>query len=131
MRFWPRSRSRTARRDLSLPAALGVGSKACDLELEFSADSPLTISLFGLDLEYRPGVGLVSGELTAPVKGEDGLVKLRLLYDTLSVEAFADSGSVFLGLGYIQDRSLNTLRLTGPGTLRRLELRELGAFWEE
>ncbi len=125
------NRSRTARRDLSLPAALGVGSKACDLELEFSADSPLTVSLFGLDLEYRPGVGLVSGELTAPVKGENGLVKLRLIYDTLSVEAFADSGSVFLGLGYIQDRSLNTLRLTGPETLRRLELRELGAFWEE
>ncbi len=124
-------RSRTVQRDLSLPAALKVGSKACDIELEFSAELPLTLSLFGLDLEYRPGAGLVSGEHTAPVQGEEGLVKLRIIFDTMSAEVFADSGSLFLGLGYIQDRSLNTLRLTGPGRINRLELRELGAFWEE
>ena len=124
-------RSRVSRTDLPLPAAFPVRSKACDLELEFAADAPVSLSLFGLELAYRPGEGLIAGERTAPVRGEGGLVKLRLLFDTLSAEVFADSGSVFLGLSCIQDRSLDTLRLTGPGTVRHLELRELGAFWEE
>ena len=107
-----------------------VESKACDLELEFPADSALTLSLFGLEMKYEAGA-LTCGEKHAQVQGEAGLVRLRVLFDTLSAEIFADSGSVFLGMGYIQDRALNTLSLTGSGTLRRLDLRELGKFWAD
>ena len=123
--------SRFSQEEATLPVSRRVESKACDLELEFDGANPLKLSLFGLELEYRPGEGLRSGERAAPVKGENGRVNLRILFDTMSAEVFADSGSVFMGLGYIQDRTLNTLRVTGPGTVRRLELRELGAFWEE
>ena len=112
------------------PVKLPVESKACDLELEFPADASLALSLFGLELNYASGA-LTCGEKSAPVRGENGLVHLRILMDTLSAEIFGDSGSVFLGIGYIQDRSLNTLRLSGTGTVRRLTLRELGRFWEE
>lgn len=128
-------RSAQALEDLPLdpaePVKLPVKSKACDLELEFPADTALSLSLFGLELGYDPAAGtLTCGEKAAPVTGENGLVRLRILLDTLSAEIFADSGSVFLGMGYIQDRSLDTLRLTGTGTVRRLTLRELGQFWE-
>ena len=115
--------------DPAEPVQLPAGSKACDLELEFPADTALSLSLFGLEMTYEAGA-LACGEKSAPVLGEEGLVRLRILLDTLSAEIFADSGSVFLGMGYIQDRSLDTLRLTGTGTVRRLTLRELGQFWE-
>ena len=127
-------KSTLTREELSLrPEAAAVQrleSKACDLELEFPADASLTLSLFGLELNYASGA-LTCGGKSAPVRGENGLVHLRILMDTLSAEVFGDSGSVFLGIGYIQDRSLNTLRLSGTGTVRRLTLRELGRFWEE
>ncbi len=106
-----------------------VESKACDIELEFPSDTALTLSLFGLELGYDPVGSLTCGEIQAPVQGENGFVRLRILMDTLSTEIFADSGSVFLGIGYIQDRSLDTLTVSGTGTLRRLALRELGRFW--
>ena len=126
-------RSSRVREDLSLspeaPVKERVESKACDLELEFSADTVLTLSLFGLELRYEAGA-LTCGEKRAPLRGEGGMIRLRVLLDTLSAEIFGDSGSVFLGIGHIQDRSLDTLRLTGSGTVRRLAVRELGPFWE-
>ena len=127
-------KSTLTREELSLrpetAAVQRLESKACDLELEFPADASLALSLFGLELNYASGA-LTCGGKSAPVRGENGLVHLWILIDTLSAEIFGDSGSVFLGIGYIQDRSLNTLRLSGTGTVRRLTLRELGRFWEE
>ena len=126
--------SRRTREDLPLspeaPVKERVESKACDLELEFPADTALSLSLFGLKLEYDPAAGTMTcGKNSAPLRGEGGLIRLRVLFDTLSAEIFGDSGSVFLGIGYIQDRSLRTLSITGKGTLSRLTLRELGRFW--
>ena len=112
------------------PLRQRIAGKACDLELEFPADTALSLSLFGLELRYDPGAGILAcGEKSAPLRGEGGLVCLRIFLDTLSAEIFGDSGSVFLGIANIQDRSLDTLRLTGTGTVRRLTVRELEPFW--
>ena len=66
-------RSRNTLEDLTLdpaePVKLPVGSKACDLELEFSADAAVTLSLFGLELRFAPESGLTCGEKNAPVRG--------------------------------------------------------------
>lgn len=107
-----------------------VESRACDLELRFAPDTALRLSLFGLELCYEPETGLLRcGERSAPVRGEAGEVHLRILLDTLCAEVFGDSGSVFLGISYIQDRGLDRLSLLGSGSIRRLELRELDRFW--
>ena len=129
-------RSRTAPEALTLdpekPVKRRVSGKACDLSLEFPADTALSLSLFGLGLQYDPlARTLTCGNSSAPLPGEGGRVSLRIIFDTMSAEVFGDSGSVFLGVSHIQDRSLDTLTLTGSGPVDRLELRELGQFWAE
>ena len=106
-----------------------VEGKALDLNLTFPAETELTFSLFGLELRYGAGC-LSCGDKRAPASGEDGSVTLRIILDSMSAEIFADSGSVFMGMEYIQDRSLNTLTLTGSGRVERLEAHELNRFWE-
>ena len=112
------------------PFKYKVGSKACDIILTAGCTSDLRFSLFGLDIEYLAEKELLRcGECEAPVSGEGGLLTLRVIYDTLSAEIYADSGSVFMGIANIQDSTLDTLLLTGSAVIKQLLISGLGPFF--
>lgn len=110
------------------PLRCPVGSKACDVTVSIAAGDPWQISLFGLALRYDPRQMLLTcGDRSAPVAGTSGLVTLRILYDTICAEIFADEGSVFMGMTYIQDSMLNNLTISSRqarvAALRAAELK--------
>lgn len=57
---------------------------------------------------------------------------IRLIIDTINTEIFADSGSVFMGMTYMQDYNLNTLSITSDGAIDKIgiDIAELNAFWQ-
>lgn len=129
------SSSRTlglTRVDAAHPLTQMVDRKACDVTLRVKAGASFRVALFGLCIEYDASARqLRCGEKAAPVTGENGTVALRILYDTLSAEIFADSGSVFLGMTYIQDANLSTLTITSEAAeVESLTVAEMKPFYE-
>lgn len=118
--------------DTAHPLRQAVRSKACDVTLRVKAGASFQVTLFGLDIAYDASAHLLQcGEKAAPVTGEDGTVALRIIYDTLCAEIFADSGSVFLGMTCIQDANLATLTLSGDAAeVESLTLSEMKPFYE-
>lgn len=108
-----------------------VNSKACDVTLKMAAGSSFRVSLYGMEIVYDHEQGLLRcGEQEAPVKGTDGTVELRMIFDTVYTEIFADKGSVFMGMTYIQDSNLNRLRIAAKkAEVLALTASELGAFY--
>lgn len=114
------------------PFRHAMHSKACDVTLRMSSDASFRVSLFGLDVEYDAAAGLLKcGEQSAPVAGEDGCVSLRIIFDTVYTEIYADSGSVFMGMSCIQDAALNTLTLTADAAeVESLSISEMKPFYQ-
>ncbi len=116
------------------PFRYRVASRCCDVTLRVPIQSSFRFSLFGLELCYDAGQAhLKCLEKEAPVKGENGFLTVRLLVDTISTEIFADSGSVFMGMPYIQDYNLNTLSVTADSAIDDIDVHiaELQAFWND
>lgn len=105
-----------------------VSSKCCDIDLKIKGDNSFMLTLFGLDIEYRADENTLRCiDKEAPVQGENGLITLRLIFDTVYTEIFADSGSVFMGMTYIQDYSLNRITVSSQNALiERLTVSEMG-----
>lgn len=90
-----------------------VESKACDICLQFSAESNITFSLFGMDLSYDAAHKRIRcKDKEAPISAENSILSLRVIYDTLYTEIFADNGGVFMGMAHVQDTALNTLTVS-------------------
>lgn len=88
-----------------------IGSKACDVTVSADGRTGFTLSLFGLDIRYDPQEHkLRCGKNEAPLCGSS--VTLRVIFDTVFAEIFAEDGSVFMGMTYIADSTLNCLTLT-------------------
>lgn len=109
------------------PFTAPITSKACDIELSVRCAASFTLSLFGLSISYDAAEeALHCGELQAHVKSTNGCITLRILYDTVCAELFAESGSVFMGIGYIQDYALNRLELLSTNAvIEQLSVSEL------
>lgn len=110
-----------------------VEGKACDVMLKASTGSSFRLSLYGMEIAYdgKKGILRCQGK-EAPVKGVNGLVELRIIFDTVYAEIFADQGSVFMGMTYIQDCNLNRLILIGEdGWVEEMALSELGCYYAE
>lgn len=118
--------------DSATPFCHRINSKCCDISLKVECRASWELSLFGLPITYDA----VRGELkcqdkTAPVQGCDGFVELRMIIDTVYAELFADQGSVFMGMTYVQDSNLNKLRITSDAAeIEKLTIAEMGRFWE-
>ena len=114
------------------PVKYKVNSKACDIELKVVGGVSFRISLFGMDIEYSAAEKqLKIGEQSAPVTRENGTVTLRMVFDTVYAEIFADSGSVFMGMTYIQDSLLNTLEISAEeAVVEELTISEMGNFYK-
>ncbi|MBR3668283.1 MAG: glycoside hydrolase family 32 protein [Ruminococcus sp.] len=95
------------------PFKYKVGSRACDAALRANSSEGFILSLFGLEIGYDPKEHrLKCGECEAPVLGEDGTVSIRVIFDTVFAEIYADSGSVYMGMTYIADSTLDKLTVT-------------------
>ncbi len=108
-----------------------VNSKACDVSVTVRCKTGFSISLFGLDIEYDASEKKLKclGK-EAPVNGENGAVTLRILYDTIYTEIFAEDGSVFMGMTHIQDIGLSSLTISSDDAcIEALSLSELGSFY--
>ena len=91
-------------------------------------------SLFGLTLSYDAEKGILSClDREAPVRLTDGILDIRIVIDTICAEIYADRGSVFMGMYYIQDVSLNKMKMRGEKASVKVEgvkAAKLSEFWK-
>lgn len=70
---------------------------------------------------------------TAPLKPENGVVRLRVLVDRGSVEIFGNAGRIALSAGGVlapEERSVGVFAKGGAGKVNALEVYELKSAWE-
>ncbi len=105
--------------------------KCCDIKLKIN--SSFLLSLYGMEIEYSKEKGILRcQDKEAPVSGINGIVDLRIVIDTVYAEIFAEEGSVFMGMTYIQDSALNTLTVKSDNAvIERLTLSDMGKFWQK
>ncbi|MCM1329573.1 MAG: glycoside hydrolase family 32 protein [Ruminococcus sp.] len=110
------------------PFSLKTAGKCYDITLDFAECSSYTFSLFGLDIEYSREKGTLKClDKAAPVSGGS----VRIVIDTAYAEIFAEGGSVFMGMTYIRDGSLNRLEIRSENAVAdKISAAELGRFWE-
>lgn len=83
-----------------------------DITAKFAADSAFRMSVYGLVVEYDTVSSvLCCGGCTAPVRGIDGSVQLRLIIDKIYAELFAEGGSVFMGIEHTCDSADDVLQV--------------------
>jgi fructan beta-fructosidase len=107
-----------------------------DLRAEFE---PADAEQFGFTIRGTPVVYDVKKQeiscknVTAPLKSEDGKVRLRLLVDRGSMEIYGNDGRVALSVGVIppdDNHSLELFSRGGATRLRSLEAFEMKSAWE-
>lgn len=83
-----------------------TGLCAADVELEIAEDcGAFVLSCFGMDIAVDPAAGTYThGSCTAPLT-YTGDKKMRVIFDTLGAEVFADGGLIYSTIGQVADRS--------------------------
>ena len=77
-----------------------------------------SLELFGLKISFNADDKILQCiDKSAPIKCENGTVDLRIIFDTLYTEIFADFGTVFMGMTYIADSNLNSLRIESKNAI--------------
>lgn len=100
-----------------------------DITAEFAAGSSFRLVVYGLEVEYDAASSVMRcGECSAPVRGADGMVELRLIIDKIYAELFAESGSVFMGIEHTCDVGQDTLRAE-CGSAVELKVSRLGRYY--
>lgn len=86
---------------------------AVDVSVEIGDDcGEFTLSCFGAEIHINPREGVYShGNCTAPLS-YTGEKNLRVIFDTLGAEVFADGGLVYSTVGFVADRT-KSLVVTG------------------
>lgn len=84
----------------------GTVNGAVDAVVEIGEGSgDFTLSCFGIEIKVSPKNGTYShGQCTAPLS-YDGNRKLRVIFDTLGAEIFADDGLIYSTLGAVADQT--------------------------
>ena len=123
-------REEKVRIDKENPLKRKIGSKACDVMLEISGS--FTVSLYGMEISYDSCEKLLKcGDKSAPVTGKEGAVSLRIIFDTVFTEIFAEEGSVFMGMTYQADAMLHTLCISAENAVvKTLSVSELDKFYK-
>jgi sucrose-6-phosphate hydrolase SacC (GH32 family) len=76
---------------------------------------------------------LSCGEEEAELKPEDGKIRLRILVDRVSVEIFANNGSLYMPISaYFNDeeRGLTVFTKGGYTMIHSLKVHELKSIWK-
>ncbi len=114
----------------------GVAGDLFDLSADFE---PGDAEAFGFTVRGVPVVYDVKRQeiscrnVKAPLKPEDGKVRLRLLADRGSIEIYGNGGRVALSVGVIpsdDDHALEAFSRGGAARLRSLEAFEMKSAWE-
>lgn len=118
--------------DSKNPFSFRTDGKCCDIELNIEDCSSFLISLYGMEIEYSKEKGILRcQDKEAPVNGIDGIIDLRIVIDTVYAEIFAEGGSVFMGMSYIQNSSLNKLKIESEkAVIKKLSVSDMGKFWD-
>lgn len=92
--------------DLTIGNPAVYSDKAVDLTLEIGDDSAdFTISCFGIEIAVSPmNNTYMHGSCTAPLT-YTGRKIMRIIFDSLGAEIFADDGLVYSTIGQIADRT--------------------------
>lgn len=115
----------------------GLDGKSYDISfrIRLEENTVLKWSLFGLSLDYDAQngcLGCLDKKASVPVN--NGVLDVRIIIDTVCAEIYANHGSVFMGMNYIQDISLNQMRLQaekGSAKVENLKIARLSAFWKK
>lgn len=110
-----------------------VNGKCFDISLTASltSDTSWKLSLFGFHLAYNSESSELSClDKTVKVIPKDDKLEVRMIIDTIYTEIFTNNGSAFMGMTYIQDSNLNTLKIesTSNVSIDKLTLSELHPF---
>lgn len=104
------------------------------LNISFPEYGEWSLSLLGFTMTVSADQGLLTCmDCSAPIDCGKNVLELRILLDTIYIEMFADHGSKFWGLSYIQDRNLDSLIISphhGSICVEQLTLSKLKPFWE-
>lgn len=109
-----------------------TAEKCMDVHLKVESGKSFTVSLFGLTIQYNAETGMLSClDREAKVSGTEGVIDLRITFDTVYAEIFAESGSVFMGMTYMQDMTMNKLEIKADKLkVMELSVSGLGKFYE-
>ena len=107
-------------------------SKCCDISLKVKAENSFKLSLFGLSLEYDGKTQTLRClDKEATLKSIEGLIEIRMVIDTVYAEIFAQGGSVFMGMTYIQDSNLSKLTIESENAkIGSLTISEMEKFFD-
>jgi fructan beta-fructosidase len=118
------------------PFVLTTDGKCYDISLQVATENcaNFEISLFGLAVRYDGDKReLQCAGNSATVEAIDGKLDLRILIDTAYAEIFANQGSRYMGMTYIQDSNLNQLKIQPDEGNVRVEsatVSKLAPFWD-
>ncbi|MCM1103375.1 MAG: glycoside hydrolase family 32 protein [Clostridium sp.] len=119
--------------DRENPLRFAVDGKCCDVRLRLGDSASFRFSLYGMEIAYCAEKRILRcQDREAPVHGVNGMVELRMIMDTVYAEIFADDGSVFMGMSYIQDAGLSKLKIESEkAVIEKLCVSTVGKFWEK
>ena len=114
----------------------GIEGDLFDVEVEFEpgADTKTVFDLRGVKVVYDAGEQtLACHDLQTPLAPLDGTIKLRILLDRASIEAYGNGGRVYLPrciLPKDHNLSLGASCSGGEVKARLLRVHELKSAWE-
>ncbi|MDR0406038.1 MAG: hypothetical protein LBH54_04475 [Clostridiales bacterium] len=117
---------------LSAPFCAAIDGKAADVlfDLPYTPGLIATVTLFGRKIVFDAPRGRVDCcGVFAPLYGEGGRVRVRLLSDVTGAELFVNNGAVYVVSGGIADYGLNTLTIAANDaavSVRDLEIHVMG-----
>ena len=118
------------------PLERKTNGKAYDiwLQVDMEKQAVFRFSLLGFTLEYRAEERkLTCLDKSVILSGESDALQLRIVLDTVYAEIFVNQGNPFMGMTYIQDSNLNTMKIeaeNGVVRMEKLTFVKLGAFWK-
>lgn len=117
------------------PFTYRMDGKAYDISVKIKWDdtAAFQLSLFGFDITYNAENNeLKCLDKSAIVMTTDEYIDLRIIIDTVYAEIFVNQGNPFWGMTYIQDSSLNTLKINTECSvhIEHLEISKLQNFWK-
>ncbi len=118
------------------PFVYKTEGKAYDISLKIALNdnSAFHFRLFGFHISYDANSReLKCLDKTTPITPAEDHVDLRLIIDTVYAEIFVNYGNPFLGMTYIQDSSLNTLKISAEQEsiqIEHLKIARLQHIWK-
>jgi fructan beta-fructosidase len=113
----------------------GLKGEFYDIEAEFVVADAAEFGfvIFGVPVLYNVEEGkLSSNDLEAPLKPQDGKIKLRLLIDRLSIELFANDGRVYMPIRALHmenERGFEIFTRGGSANIEKMTVHEVKTIW--